>query len=90
MLYEAGQPRSEATRHLLGREIAVLYKVSGDHAKALKNAGALDPTTLPSVPNAYVVKSTGPAATLDLVRVVQALPGVTTVYPLLKKQRFGR
>jgi len=90
VLYEAGQPRSEATRSLLGREIAVLFNRKGDHSKALRNAGGLEPTPLPAVPNAYVVKAEGPEAALDLVRVLQALPGVTAAYPLLKKQRFGR
>lgn len=89
VLYEAEKPRSAATRQLLGREVAVIFKDAREAEPVLASRGARSrPVT--SVPGAYVVEAADPLGSLALADELSALPNVQTAYPMLRRQLFPR
>jgi predicted secreted protein len=88
VLYEADQGRSDATRRLLGREVAVLLN---DTAKADVVLKALPGLRARAVGfGAYVVEASDPLAALALADTIRGIPGVKTAYPLLQRRHFTR
>jgi hypothetical protein len=90
VLYEAGRPRNEATRRLLGREIAVLLADDADRDAVLQKLSGVRVSPVPSVPRAYVVEAADPMSALAMADVLRTTPGVKTAYALLQRRAFPR
>jgi hypothetical protein len=90
VLYASGQPRTDATRQLLGRTVAVLFAHHWDPSMTFRVVGALNARPVAALPDAYVVEASDPLAALDLAAALRVTPGVTTAYPLLKRMQFPR
>ena len=90
VLYEAGRPRSEATRRLLGREVAIMLDDAADAEAMVKILSAFRVRPITSVPRAYVVEAADPMGALALADKLRATPGVKTAYPLLQRRQFTR
>jgi hypothetical protein len=90
VLHEAGRPPSEATRRLLGREVALIVDPAVDPAVLLGPAAPPSFRRVASVPGAYVIEAADPAAALALADRLRETAGVRGAYPLLKRQLFPR
>jgi hypothetical protein len=90
VLYEAGRPHSDATRRLMGREVAVLLTDDGDRDAVLQKLSAFRVNPVASVPRAYVVEAADPLSALALVDLLRTTPGVKTAYALLLRRAFPR
>lgn len=90
VLYQAGRPRSEATRRLLGREVAVLLVEGPEGDAALSRLTSMQPRPVASVPRAYIVEAADPLGALDLAERLRTEPGVKTAYSLLQQRAFPR
>jgi hypothetical protein len=90
VLYMAGQPRSDVTRRLLGREIAVLLAEGIDRNTVFERLSGVRVTPVAGVPRAYVVEAADPLTALALGDVLRMTPGVETAYALLLKRAFPR
>jgi hypothetical protein len=90
VLYEAGRPRSDATRRLLGREVAVLLADDGVRDTVLKTLSGFRVSPVAGVPRAYVVEAADPLGALALADALRTRPGVKTAYVLLLKLAFPR
>lgn len=89
VLYDAGRPRSEASRQLLGREVAVIFNDAAQ-AEAILSARSAKYRPLKAVAGAYVVEAADALGALALADELDALPEVETAYPLLRRQHFTR
>lgn len=90
VLYEAGRPRSAATRRLLGREVAVMLSDGADPDAILKTVPAINVRPVATIPRAYVVEAADPVGALGLAETLRQTPGVDTAYPLLQRRQFSR
>ena len=86
VLYEEGQPRSERTRHLLTREVAILVDPNVDVAALTTELGA-EARPVRGVPNAWVVLAKEPLDALRLAETAAGMAGVQLAYPLLRKKQ---
>jgi hypothetical protein len=89
VLYDAGKPHSEASRKLLGREVAVILNETID-ASAILSPRVKTFRRMPAVPNAYIAEAADPLAALALADELAAVTGVETAYPLLQRRRMTR
>lgn len=85
VLYEAGRPRTASSRRLLTPEIAVVIASGVSIDDVAARAALLAGEMVPGVEGAYVLRAPGALAALDAVRQLAVVPGVTTVYSLLKR-----
>ena len=90
VLYEDGVPRSERTRHLLTREVAVLVDPAIDAAALATQLDAAPPRPVAGVPNAWIVLAKDPLDALRLAETANRITGVRLAYPLLRKQQTLR
>ena len=90
VLYEPGRDRSEATRHLLTREVAVILENAGVAAAFLAEYAAREPRPIEAVPNAYMLIAEDPLSALTLADALRLRAGVTTAYPLLRRRLFAQ
>jgi hypothetical protein len=90
VLYERGRARSEASRMLLGREVALLLDELTSSSVVLDALRAFRVQAVPSVSRAYVVEAADPLGALALADRLRATPGVETAYPLVQRRQFSR
>jgi hypothetical protein len=90
VLYEPDRQRSESTRRLLGREVAVILTDTTDPTAFLATLDGLTARPLPAVPRAYVVEAADPLDALAVADRLRASPGVRTAYALLRRQAAAR
>jgi hypothetical protein len=90
VLYVPDRPRSEATRRLLTREVGLVLAPETEPQAVIAGLPVTAIRPVPGVPAGYVVEATGPLAALDLAEALAQRPGVTTAYPLLRRQYFKR
>jgi hypothetical protein len=86
VLYEEGEPRSDRTRHLLTREVAILVDPSVD-VDALTTELGVEARPVRGVPNAWVLLAKGPLDALRLAETAAGTAGVQLSYPLLRKKQ---
>lgn len=87
VLYTEGEPRSELTRHLLTREVAIVVDRGVDLASLLAQLGVDQVRAVGGVPNAWVIRAKAPLESLRLAETAAALSGVRLAYPLLRKNQ---
>jgi len=90
VLYEAGRARNDATRQLLGRDVAVLIDAASTADVVLRPFSGYPTRAVESVSHAYVLEALDPLGALALADQLRATPGVKTAYPLLKRRQFLR
>jgi hypothetical protein len=90
VLYEADRPRTEASRRLLGREIAVILTTVANPTVVFKGLSPALVRPLQSVPRAYIVEAADPLSALTLADTLRSAPGVATAYPLLQRVQYAR
>ena len=90
VLYEEGAPRSERTRHLLTREVAVLVDPTVGVAGLATQLGVAPPRSVAGVPNAWILLANDPLDALRLAETANGTTGVRLAYPLLRKQQALR
>ena len=88
VLYEAGRPRTEASRRLLTREVALLLDDDRDPGELVRSVVNGVPRPIPGVPRAFVIEADDPLAALGVADALRLLPGVRNAYPLLRRQLF--
>ena len=86
VLYELDRPRSESTRRLLGREVAVILTDTADQAAFLSTLSGVTARALPAVPRAYVVEAADPLDALAVAERLRGSPHVRTAYALLQRR----
>lgn len=86
VLYEEGEPRSDRTRHLLTREVAILVEPGTDVGALLTQLGVEQARQVTGVPNAWIVLAREPLESLRLVDTASATAGIRLAYPLLRKK----
>jgi hypothetical protein len=90
VLYEAGRPRSEATRRILTRDVGLLLEKGEDPVAVLATVPAGSLSALPGVADAYVVDAGDPVSALALADALRADPRVRAAYPLLQRRAWPR
>ena len=90
VLYEPGLPRSEATRRLLTREVALLLGPAEEPQDVLVGLSVGPVRAVPGVRGGYVVEARDPIDALDLADLLRQRLGVQSAYPLLKRRHFTR
>lgn len=83
--YEAGRPRSEATRRLLGRRVAVRLAPGADPGAVAAAAGAVSAAAAPGAPGWHLLAADDVAGAPDLADRLANLAGVGEVHV-----QFGR
>ena len=78
VLYEAGRPRSAATRRLLTRAVAFLAGPGADLAALARRPGIVSVQAVPGLPGWHMVESSAPGQALDVADDLQTAPGVVS------------
>lgn len=84
VLFEPGLPRTQATRHLLTREVGLILEQGVDPHTLLADLSADTVRSVPGVPEGYVIEADDPMAALAVADALRKQPGVRNAYPLLK------
>lgn len=90
VLYEAGRSRSDVTRRVLTREVAVLFEPGADAASLIGVVTSARPRRLEGVEGAYVVEAMEPLDAIVLADSLRAMTDVKAAYPLLRARQFLR
>jgi len=86
VLYEAGAARTEQTRHLLTREVAVFLDPGVDINAFTAQIGAGPARPVGGVAHAWIVTAKDPLEALRVVETASRIEGVRLAYPLLRRQ----
>ena len=90
VLYPAGQPHNEQTRHILSAAVAVRL-VTGINPEALvKAADAVSSRPARGLPGWFIFQATTPNEVLALAARLQSTPGVLLAQPQLARLREGK
>ena len=85
VLYEANRVRSESTRRLLGRDVAMLLADDRGPDSVLKGLQISGVRPVAAVSRAYVVEALDPLAAVRIAEALRNAPGVRGAYPLLQR-----
>ena len=88
VLYDAGAPRTPATRALLTREVGLI--LDSNQTPGTLVSPSVEVRAVPGVPGAFVARAADPLAAVELAKLLHGKPGVRSAYPLLKRQEFPR
>jgi hypothetical protein len=87
VLYEEGEPRSERTRHLLTREVAIVVHRDMDVAGLVTQLGVEPARPVSGVPTAWIILAKDPLGSLRLAETASGIAGVQLAYPLLRQKQ---
>ncbi|HEY3789663.1 MAG TPA: S8 family serine peptidase, partial [Urbifossiella sp.] len=91
VLFEKGKPRSESTRRLLTRRIAVQLAAGQDATAIARAVGAESANPAPFAPNWYIFQSAAePGSALEVTQKLKRQAGVVSVEPMLARQQTKR
>lgn len=89
ILYDAGAPRTAATRRMLTREVAIVFQ-DPQATELLSQFAANKPRPIAGVPGGYLLEAADPVQALYLAEELRGDATVKNAYPLIKRQQFAR
>lgn len=90
ILYDLGSVRSDATRHVLTRDVGIVLKDPADPDTILDRFAPSLPRSVSGVPGGFVITADDPLAAVALADVLRQQPRVASAVPLMRKVQYTR